>query len=1143
MRVLRWALVGCTVLFAVTLASAQTGGITVLVTDETGEPLPGAVVVISHETGSVPTTAERADKTGTVRFPVLRPGGGYSIEVSFPGGGFATVRHDDIRVKISEDITIPVTMLEEFEEQVKVVAESQVIDLDKVETSTRFSDAFIADLPVPGRFYQNVLTMAPGVQDTDGDGNPVVHGSRQRDFQALVGDISNVDPLTGQWMSRVNPNSIEEMEVITSGAGVEFGRAQGGFARIIQKQGSNTHEGVFEFYWSSSKLDGEGAEDTSAAPPAEFDTVQPLFQFSGPIIKDKLWYRASYEERNLEAPRNILSQIAVYTEDTQTIDGQVTWQVSPRNKLAFQYRADPAEENNVGVSSFRPPESAWATERDVTNYSIKWTAPYSPKILVDSTFGWQDLNIKIFPTSSAAGRNSCVPDANEVFLQEAQCFNLTEGLISGPFNTHYDDHRQRLTAKGQATVFGGNFWGMSHQFKLGVEIQNERYFRDLELDPTIQYVIVQGDTGDQDPGQEEEDEPNLNALGLALATLNVPQEDSVRATGTNWAFYAEDQFKPAQNLTLTLGARVDREEINSEGRQFLIEPSQGLADWESLIYDSVAPEYCPDCFGSGDYAQGFFTGYEAFDAFIDEMQELLCQGVKANEIGNCHVDVNEAIQHSQADELTAAGQLRRAENIHVTNTNLSPFLAGSWSPWSNGKTVFKASVGRHYNNVPLVIPLQELNPVQLGVLYEASLTDSAACELLQEENPEDDILCNGTRLRGNIDPSLDIVTVDRDLRTPYQDEFSFKVERELWAETSISLEYINRRYRDQLQDFNVNLDVGDKGRCKKTSNEEDPYIEQSLGHCIDPQLPGYNPDLCNLIDPYTGEMYDDTDPGPGDGYLAPTVKMTADVFGNVVAPDDCSGDRIFILPAEDCNSEEDQFCESDSVLRADGKADLYVQNPFWGEIFQVGNYNESDYEAYVVQFVRRQYRSWEMQASYTYAESIGDGEDYGQVLGDDPSLRDDVRGYQSDDQRHVVKVNATTVTPWGIRLGTNVTWQSGLPYSLLLEDFALDTLPPAVYDYGVVNGAPSRRRQQFPTGGRNDQRNASWWNVDLKATKEMTLGKGLNMQVSAEIFNVLDDSTYSVYNPDSNNGVQVNGINEAARRFGRSWQVGMKLAF
>ena len=111
----------------------------------------------------------------------------------------------------------------------KVVAEGNI---------TGFSDEFFQDLPSCDR-YSNILTLAPGVQDADGDGNPNVHGSRQRDFKAIVSGASTVDPLTGGWMSRVNPNSIEEMEAITAGVGVAFGRAQGGFSRIVQKQGGS----------------------------------------------------------------------------------------------------------------------------------------------------------------------------------------------------------------------------------------------------------------------------------------------------------------------------------------------------------------------------------------------------------------------------------------------------------------------------------------------------------------------------------------------------------------------------------------------------------------------------------------------------------------------------------------------------------------------------------------------------------------------------------------------------------------------------------------------------------------------------------------------------------------------------------------
>ena len=45
---------------------------------------------------------------------------------------------------------------------------------------TTFSSEFVSDLPVSGRFYQNVLALAPGVQGSDGDGNPTSTGARTR---------------------------------------------------------------------------------------------------------------------------------------------------------------------------------------------------------------------------------------------------------------------------------------------------------------------------------------------------------------------------------------------------------------------------------------------------------------------------------------------------------------------------------------------------------------------------------------------------------------------------------------------------------------------------------------------------------------------------------------------------------------------------------------------------------------------------------------------------------------------------------------------------------------------------------------------------------------------------------------------------
>jgi len=49
-----------------------------------------------------------------------------------------------------------------------------------------------------------------------------------------------------------------------------------------------------------------------------------------------------------------------------------------------------------------------------------------------------------------------------------------------------------------------------------------------------------------------------------------------------------------------------------------------------------------------------------------------------------------------------------------------------------------------------------------------------------------------------------VTQVDRGLQTPFSDEFTLGFERELAPETALSILFVNRDYRDQLQDVDVN---------------------------------------------------------------------------------------------------------------------------------------------------------------------------------------------------------------------------------------------------------------------------------------------------------------------------------------------------
>lgn len=69
---------------------------------------------------------------------------------------------------------------------VRSLARASVVDRDRASVAPRFSGEFITDLPIAGRFYQNVLKLAPGVVDPEGDGSPFVESPSARDHLADV---------------------------------------------------------------------------------------------------------------------------------------------------------------------------------------------------------------------------------------------------------------------------------------------------------------------------------------------------------------------------------------------------------------------------------------------------------------------------------------------------------------------------------------------------------------------------------------------------------------------------------------------------------------------------------------------------------------------------------------------------------------------------------------------------------------------------------------------------------------------------------------------------------------------------------------------------------------------------------------------
>ena len=175
-----------------------------------------------------------------------------------------------------------------------------------------------------------------------------------------------------------------------------------------------------------------------------------------------------------------------------------------------------------------------------------------------------------------------------------------------------------------------------------------------------------------------------------------------------------------------------------------------------------------------------------------------------------------------------------------------------------------------------------------------------------------------------------------------------------------------------------------------------------------------------------------------------------------------------------------------------------------------------------------------MNAAYTYSEAFGDAEDFLQPLGNInlDSLQEDERSFLDYDQRHTVKINAITITRWGFRLGGSIRWESGLPYSITRNTALPFVSPPEYFSLGAET---VQTGFAYPTGKRNDQRNESFWTVDTRISRELPVPGGSNLELTLEVFNLLNDDALREFNDE--------GLIVAERRFGRQFQLGLRLEF
>jgi hypothetical protein len=395
------------------LAYAQ-ASITGVVRDTSGAIMPGVTVEAASPVLIEKVRTAVTDGSGRYQIVDLRPG---AYTVTFTLAGFNTVRRDGITLQGAGASVVDVELrVGALEETITVTGEAPVVDVSSASRSAVLSADTIDSLPT-SRNYVTLARLIPaasgGGTDVGGSnlqgvgGSVTIHGSREQDQRVTLNGINTMTLQAGGNIGGQIPDVGSAAEVTVDHTGVSAELPTGGVRiNFIPRDGGNSFADSTFFTFSNGALQGSNFTDELKAAglgtPNEIKKNWDLNQsFGGPIRRDKLWFWASirfngvenyapiFENANAYKPNEWLyvpsSERGLLAGRSYNSSVRVTWQASPRNKIAGTYKADTWCDCPNGITASVAPEAA----RDfrfprLRQEHVEWTSPVTNRLLFEA---------------------------------------------------------------------------------------------------------------------------------------------------------------------------------------------------------------------------------------------------------------------------------------------------------------------------------------------------------------------------------------------------------------------------------------------------------------------------------------------------------------------------------------------------------------------------------------------------------------------------------------------------------------------------------------------------------------------------------------------------------------------------------------
>jgi hypothetical protein len=284
-------------------AFAQTyrGGINGTVTDSTGAVVAGAAVVATDiATGIAHSSVSSSG--GEFLFQDL-PLGSYTITVSI--SGFSTAKVDKIPVSAGVIYTLPVKLaVSSTAQTVEVSAAALTLDTTTTTQTTVLDAKTVADIPLNGRDFTQLIAMTPGYAGYSVGGYGSLNGTRANQMNWQIDGVDNNDlwhniPAVNQGgvsgiAGIILPlDAVDQFSAQTQ-AGPEGGRNPGGTINLTLRAGGNQIHGS-AYYFNRNEAFGE--KSPFSPTKQKVRNYNTGFSIGGPFIKDKFFGFLTYEQQ------------------------------------------------------------------------------------------------------------------------------------------------------------------------------------------------------------------------------------------------------------------------------------------------------------------------------------------------------------------------------------------------------------------------------------------------------------------------------------------------------------------------------------------------------------------------------------------------------------------------------------------------------------------------------------------------------------------------------------------------------------------------------------------------------------------------------------------------------------------------------